>query len=682
MLYGNNVGVALTTGQQNSAFGTEALRCATTGGFNSAFGGSAFKYGLLTTSGSVAVGNASGMINSVNPNLNWVGNNDTFLGSSAGVWGNTWQVNAATSAGNAVLHFAAVPSWVNVGHFVDDYSNPGVIPTGAYVIAKTGTTVTLSANVTGAGVGSSDSITFWGATASLTASAATASGNTLTFASVPGLVVAGMIVQDTTAPSVIPAGTTVTATTLTTVTLSNNVTGAGVGNGDTIVFGQNQFDVMTVIGAFAAGNRNNTIFIGRPLDTVIIAPTPGNQTSVAALTIGAGSYGRAAIHLEANAPGGVNPATAGDLWFNSGYLYFNNGSASFPLNMTWTFTPSGTTGGPDYFSGAQVGNTTLGGSGLQGCNNVLAGSGSIGQNLTTGYNNTAFGGGTFTSLTAGHDNTVLGYTAGINISTGNDNVIIGSSSGTSMNSGYMNTIVGYGSGTAMTSANYNVVVGNGCGNSIVSGSGNTIVGESIGGGSGNGNILLGYATATGLTNGGGNTVIGNQLSVSNVSNTLLLGVGNATPIIVGDTTSVRPQYQLKTIASIASAASLNIPSGTAPTTPNSGDLWFASGSLYFNNGSANVAISSAFTGDSGSGGSVGLVPAPASGTAAAGKFLKADGTWSVPGGGSSLISTFTPSGGSTANLFAGPAAGNQTMGGTSSQGVANTLVSPAPLGRT
>jgi hypothetical protein len=40
----------------------------------------------------------------------------------------------------------------------------------------------------------------------------------------------------------------------------------------------------------------------------------------------------------------------------------------------------------------------------------------------------------------------------------------------------------------------------------------------------------------------------------------------------------------------------------------------------------------AFVGDSGSGGTAGLVPAPAAGDAAAGKVLKADGTWYVPGG--------------------------------------------------
>lgn len=45
-----------------------------------------------------------------------------------------------------------------------------------------------------------------------------------------------------------------------------------------------------------------------------------------------------------------------------------------------------------------------------------------------------------------------------------------------------------------------------------------------------------------------------------------------------------------------------------------------------------------FVGDSGSGGTKGLVPAPASGDAAASKFLKADGTWSAAGGAPAVIS--------------------------------------------
>lgn len=54
-------------------------------------------------------------------------------------------------------------------------------------------------------------------------------------------------------------------------------------------------------------------------------------------------------------------------------------------------------------------------------------------------------------------------------------------------------------------------------------------------------------------------------------------------------------------------------------------------------GAQATALLSSFTGDSGSGGVKGLVPAPASGDSAAGKFLKADGTWAAPTGSTSLI---------------------------------------------
>jgi hypothetical protein len=65
-------------------------------------------------------------------------------------------------------------------------------------------------------------------------------------------------------------------------------------------------------------------------------------------------------------------------------------------------------------------------------------------------------------------------------------------------------------------------------------------------------------------------------------------------------------------------------------------------------------------GDSGSGGAHGLVPAPASGDAAAGKFLKADGTFAVPpnsGGTVTTVSVTTANGvsGSVANATTTPA---------------------------
>lgn len=45
---------------------------------------------------------------------------------------------------------------------------------------------------------------------------------------------------------------------------------------------------------------------------------------------------------------------------------------------------------------------------------------------------------------------------------------------------------------------------------------------------------------------------------------------------------------------------------------------------------AQTALLNAFTGDSGSGGVKGMVPAPGAGDAAAGKYLKADGSWAAP----------------------------------------------------
>lgn len=64
--------------------------------------------------------------------------------------------------------------------------------------------------------------------------------------------------------------------------------------------------------------------------------------------------------------------------------------------------------------------------------------------------------------------------------------------------------------------------------------------------------------------------------------------------------------------------------------------WDDSVNAYVNLSAADAtATLNVFAGDSGSGGVKGVVPAPAAGDAAAGKYLKADGTWEVPpaGGG-------------------------------------------------
>lgn len=63
-----------------------------------------------------------------------------------------------------------------------------------------------------------------------------------------------------------------------------------------------------------------------------------------------------------------------------------------------------------------------------------------------------------------------------------------------------------------------------------------------------------------------------------------------------------------------------------------------------------TAALDAFVGDSGSGGTKGLVPAPASGDAAAGKVLGAGGTW-VAGGGGITVGTTTVTSGTATRLF-------------------------------
>jgi hypothetical protein len=68
--------------------------------------------------------------------------------------------NAATASGN-VLHFGAVPAAVTVGCVVEDRTASTAIAAGTTVTAISGTTVTLSAAVAGAGVGSGDQIAFY-----------------------------------------------------------------------------------------------------------------------------------------------------------------------------------------------------------------------------------------------------------------------------------------------------------------------------------------------------------------------------------------------------------------------------------------------------------------------------------------------------------------------------------------
>lgn len=95
-----------------------------------------------------------------------------------------------------------------------------------------------------------------------------------------------------------------------------------------------------------------------------------------------------------------------------------------------------------------------------------------------------------------------------------------------------------------------------------------------------------------------------------------------------------------------------------------------------------TSILNNFVGDSGSGGVKGLVPAPAAGDSAAGKFLKADGTYAVPPGGSGGGGTVTSVSVVSANGISGTVANATTtpaitlsVGAISPSSVNNVVIS-------
>lgn len=95
-----------------------------------------------------------------------------------------------------------------------------------------------------------------------------------------------------------------------------------------------------------------------------------------------------------------------------------------------------------------------------------------------------------------------------------------------------------------------------------------------------------------------------------------------------------------------------------------------------------LAISN-FTGDSGSGGAKGAVPAPASGDSAAGKYLKADGTWAVPAGsGSGTVNSVALTAPSWLSVSGSPVTTSGTIAVSATTGQTANQVLATPDGTT
>lgn len=153
-----------------------------------------------------------------------------------------------------------------------------------------------------------------------------------------------------------------------------------------------------------------------------------------------------------------------------------------------------------------------------------------------------------------------------------------------------------------------------------------------------GDVTLTHSADT-LTLGGGSLAlpaagltVGSSIPFSDSAGTLTLQNVDALDATTGSTIE----------AAIDTLANLTSIQGRTVTLADAGAdaflAWDDSASAYQNLSAADAtAILNAFIGDSGSGGTKGLVPAPASGDS--GKFLKGNGTWaSVPGGGDALTS--------------------------------------------
>jgi hypothetical protein len=159
---------------------------------------------------------------------------------------------------------------------------------------------------------------------------------------------------------------------------------------------------------------------------------------------------------------------------------------------------------------------------------------------------------------------------------------------------------------------------------------------------------LSPATDAALTfNATSNLLTSGDVAVSNQTASRLLSTDGSSVVTALSTTTYPSLTEVSYVKGVTSAlqtqldnkqpldADLTTIAGLTATTDN---IMQSSGSAWASRTpTQTTATLINFVGDSGSGGTKGLVPAPASGDAAGGKFLKADGTWTTPSGSGDMV---------------------------------------------
>lgn len=186
--------------------------------------------------------------------------------------------------------------------------------------------------------------------------------------------------------------------------------------------------------------------------------------------------------------------------------------------------------------------------------------GNAGNTTSTGVQNTCVGLRAGEALTTGAENVMIGQVCGVLITTGSRNTLFGKQTAYVATTGSDNLFAGYRAGYTLTTGSENTLIGRSSGGQLTTGSKNVFVGYSTG-----------FDTATQRTISG---AFGYAATVDQDNSIVIGGAYNGSNFARVGLGIVAPTAWLHVPPSTTSYASLRVPSGTAPTSPNDGDIWF------------------------------------------------------------------------------------------------------------